>query len=112
MSVEVNSELLAEIKNFLDITWEDEAGDKKLSGIILRGMKKINELCGTEFDYSTDTDDSSAKELLINYVMYARAGAIEDFMKNYAPEINRLQLLQEVINFGAAEQKKAKQGTV
>lgn len=102
--VEVSKELLAEVKNFLDITWEDSAGDTKLSGMILRGMKRINELCGTEFDYSSNTDDATAKELLLNYVMYARANALDEFMENYAQDINRLQLIQEVDRYGATEE--------
>lgn len=32
MSSDINDELLDEVKNFLDITWNDEAGDKKIAG--------------------------------------------------------------------------------
>ena len=85
---EVSDKLLEDIKNNIDRTWSDDAADKKLSGIILRGCNRIN-----EFDYE---EENSAKELLINYVMYALAGAIDDWQRNYAQDINRLQLLQEV----------------
>lgn len=109
MAAVVDEALLSEIKNFLDITWEDAAGDEKLSGIIFRGMKRINELCGTEFDYSAGSEDAAAKDLLINYVMYARADALNDFMDNYGAEINRLQLIQEA---KAYAEKETEQGTV
>lgn len=106
----VSKELLAEIKNDIDITWEDAAGDEKLSGCILRGMNRINDLCGTQFDYSPKTGDSQAKDLLLNYVIYARAGALDDFMKNYQADINALQIAQEVKRY--AQQQAEESGTV
>lgn len=33
--------LLPGVRNYLDITWDDPAGDRKLVGIILRGMDYI-----------------------------------------------------------------------
>ena len=99
----VSKELLAEIKNDIDITWEDAAGDEKLSGCILRGMN-------TQFDYSPETGDSQAKDLLLNYVIYARAGALDDFMKNYQADINALQIAQEVKRY--AQQQAEESGTV
>lgn len=102
MDVIVTKELLGEVKNFLDITWEDPDSEKKLSGIIRRGMLRINDICGTVYDYSPETQDAAAKELLLNYVMYARANALDEFMQNYASEFNRLQLIQEAERFGTA----------
>lgn len=101
MSISVDEALLKSMKNDIDMTWEDSAGDEKLSGMIFRGMNKINEICGTEFEYCSDKDgyNSSAYDLLYNYVMYARADALDDFMKNYNSEMNRLQLIQEAINY-------------
>ena len=98
MSSDINGELLDEVKNFLDITWNDEAGDKKIVGFIRRGMKRIDELCGKEFDYSSD-DDAEAKELLLNYVMYARSNALDEFFKNYQTDIIYLQTKQEALSY-------------
>lgn len=108
MSSSVDDKLLSEVKNYLDITWDDEAGDKKITGFIDRGIKRINELCGHEFNYSEGTDDAAAKELLLNYVMYARSDALDDFFKNYAIDINRLQLASEVTYYA----EKTKSGTL
>lgn len=98
MNISVSSELLSEVKNFLDITWNDDAGDEKLSGIVLRGMLRINEICGTEFDFS-ENGNALAKDLLLNYVIYARSNALDEFMKNYQAEFNYLQLTQEALNY-------------
>ena len=48
--------------------------------------------------------------LLISYVMYALAGALDDWQKNYSQDINRLQLIQEVKTY--ADREAGKQGTV
>ena len=106
----IDDALLKEVKNFIDQTWDDDAGDEKLSGIIFRGMNRINKLCGKEFDYSTASKDSEAKDLLLNYVMYARADALDDWEKNYAANFNMLQLIQEVNNY--VESTQAEQGIV
>ena len=46
--------LLDEVKNYLDITWSDDAGDLKISGIISRGQKYLNSMTGVTLDYTTD----------------------------------------------------------
>ena len=93
MTNEISDKLLEDTKNNIDRTWKDDAADKKLSSIILRGCNRINDICGCEFDYE---QENTAKELLISYVMYALAGALDDWLKNYSSDLNRLQLLQEV----------------
>jgi hypothetical protein len=107
MMNEVSDKLLEDIKNNIDRTWKDDAADKKLSGIILRGCNRINDICGCEFDYE---QENTAKELLISYVMYALAGALDDWQKNYSQDINRLQLIQEVKAY--ADREASEQGTV
>ena len=77
---ELPAGLLDEIKNFLDITWEDEATDKKYSGLIASGMNYLNEKAGDELDYGADGDGLT---LLREYVRYARDGALDVFENNY-----------------------------
>ena len=98
--ISVNDTLLSDVKNYLDITWEDVESDKKLAGIIKRGISVINDRCGAEFDYSKD---EMPKELLINYVMYARANAVDEFLQHYATELLRLQLITEVEGYEKAK---------
>ncbi len=91
MALPVN--LLNDIKNYLDITWEDSAGDDKLSGIIERGIKYIDGVAGQEMDY---TVEDKPRELLFDYCRYARSHALDVFQKNYLHELNTLQIVQEV----------------
>lgn len=86
-------ELLQAVRNYLDITWADDAGDEKLSGIITRGIKYINNVAGAELDYSVE---DKPRELLFDYCRYVRSNALEDFQENYLPELLSLQIFEEV----------------
>jgi hypothetical protein len=88
--------LLESIKNYLDITWIDVAGDEKLSGIIARGMKYIDSIAGAEMDYVIE---SKPRELLFDYCRYVRSNALDEFMNNYMHELLSLQISEEVKAF-------------
>lgn len=85
-------ELLSEIKNYLDITWDDSLGDEKMLGMIKRGMAAISGKVGA-CDFCGETQE---KALLFDYVMYARAGEIPQFWQNYRSEILSLQIARKV----------------
>ena len=72
--------LLEDIKNYLDITWDDPATDKKISGIIADGMIYLNAKYGEAADY---TADGNPRTLLKEYARYARDGALDVFENNY-----------------------------
>ena len=77
----VNIELLKEAQNYLDITWDMEPGEQeKLSGILERGIAALSGRLGN-CDFEKDGEE---KELLFCYAMYARAGALDEFWKNYS----------------------------
>lgn len=81
--------LLAAVKNYLDITWDDPDGDKKLSGIILRGMRYLDKAAGAELDY---TAEDKPRELLMDYCRYVRSNALDEFQRNYLHELLSLQI--------------------
>lgn len=85
--------LLNAVRNYLDITWEDPAGDEKLSGVISRGMKYLNSVAGTELDYTTE---DKPRELLFDYCRYVRSNALNEFQNNYLHELLSLQISEEV----------------
>lgn len=91
--------LLEDVKNYLDITWKDCAGDEKLSGIISRGMKYINSVAGAELDYMIE---DKPRELLFDYCRYVRSNALNEFQDNYLPELLSLQISQEVKDYAEA----------
>lgn len=89
MSVHAASDLLAPAKNYLDRTWDDAAGDTKLSGIISRGITYLDHRAGVTLDYAEGTE---ALALLFDYCRYVLADALQDFEKDFAPELLRLHI--------------------
>ena len=85
--------LLDAAKNYLDITWTDADTDTKLTGILTRGMAYLENIAGDELDYAIE---EKPRELLFEYARYVRAGALNEFMKNYLHELKDLQITQEM----------------
>ncbi|HQA58951.1 MAG TPA: hypothetical protein PK033_13885 [Acetivibrio sp.] len=96
----MNILLLNELKNYLDITWEDDQTDIKLLGMIERGMKYLNRVAGTELDF---TVNDKPKELLFDYCRYARSNALEMFQQNFLHELLSLQIQAEVDSYEASD---------
>ena len=74
-------ELLQAVENYLDITWKDEATDKKIGGLVSSGIAYLNRKLGcTEAAY---LKDGMEHQLLFDFVRYARDGAMDIFESNY-----------------------------
>ncbi len=102
--IAVSAGLLAEVKNWLDITWDDTDADAKLEGQIRRGIAYISSKTGVEPSaFDGDDPNERAKELLFNYVLYDRSGAVNEFKKNYRSDIIGLRICWEVQNATAAK---------
>ena len=50
----IPAELLADVKNHLNITWDDEATDNKIRGFIAAAMAYLNEKGGSVLEYDAD----------------------------------------------------------
>ena len=85
----VTDEMLQAVRNYLDITFEDAETDKKLQGIIARGMAYLNEVAGTELDYS---EEAEHRALLLDYCRYARNNVLELFEQNFSAELISLRI--------------------
>lgn len=85
--------LLEAVRNYLDISWADDAGDEKLSGIVARGMKYLDSVAGETLDYA---EEDKPRELLMDYCRYVRSNALDEFQTNYLPELLTLQIQKEV----------------
>lgn len=85
--------LLDEVKNYLDVTWDDAQTDSKLQGIIERGKSYLNRVAGKELDFNAE---DKPKELLFDYCRYVRSNALEVFQQNYLHELLSLQIDAEV----------------
>ena len=96
--------LLADVKNYLNITWDDEATDAKTSGLIAAGSVYLDLKSGGEADYM---EDGLPRTLLMEYVRYARDGALDVFENNYQPLVIGMQNQKAV-----SEYVPAVEGTV
>lgn len=92
MADDKDKTLLNDIKNYLDITWDDSQGEKKLEGIIKRGMAAIS----GKIEECNFYEETQERALLFDYVMYARAGEVPQFWANYREEILSLQIARKV----------------
>lgn len=80
--------LLSDVKNYLDITWDDEATNKKFSGLIAAGMMYLDHKLGAKGDYISD---GFPRTLLMEYVRYARDSALDVFENNYQSMLLAMQ---------------------
>lgn len=89
--------LLADVKNYLNITWSDEATDAKVSGIIASGMAYLDDKLGEAADY---TQDGMPRTLLMEYARYMRDSALDVFEANYQALILGMQNRRQVSAYG------------
>lgn len=83
-------DLLALVRQFLNITWEDEALDNQLQSYIDSSKDYLNKVAGVdELDY---TVASLPQDLLLNRVLYMNSHKLSDFATNYISELNRLRV--------------------
>lgn len=92
------AELIDDVKNYLDITWDDENTDKKLTGIIERGKSYLKEISGSSTDLNFDIE-GLGRSLLFDYCRYARSNALEVFEKNFISDLLKLRISQEVVEY-------------
>lgn len=93
---EIPAELLADVKNQLDVTWSDEATDRKYRGLIAAGMAYLDKKLGEAANYE---EDGQPRSLLMDYVRYARDQALDVFENNYQSMILGAQHDLEVKRF-------------
>lgn len=92
--------LLDDVENQLDVTWSDEATDRKYLGFIASGMAYLDKKAGEEMDYAKDGD---GRTLLLEYVRYVRDGALDVFETNYLHLLLSMQNDRKVKAYAAAQ---------
>lgn len=94
-------QLLEEVKNYLDRTWDDDKEDEKLLGMLRRGMAVISEKVG-ECDFRGETQE---KLLLFQLIMYEVAGELSQFWINYKADIIGLQMDRKVEEYAKSKEQ-------
>lgn len=80
--------LLADAKAYLNITWDDQATDTKIGGLLASGIVYLNGKYGGKADYNAD---GLPRTLLFEYVRYGRDAALDVFENNYTSMILAMQ---------------------
>lgn len=93
--------LLADVENYLGITWNDQATDARISGLIASGMVYIDGKNGVAANY---TADGLPRTLLFEYVRYGRDGALDVFENNYTSMILAMQNNRQVLAFDQSQE--------
>ena len=104
MSCEV---LLYDIKRALNVTWDDDATDERLRGLIDDGMAYIDDKLGEAGDYLRP---GYPRTLLKEYVRYARDEALDVFENNYQSMILAMQNQKGVRAYAASVEGTEKTG--
>lgn len=76
--------LLDIVKNYMNLSWLDDATNNKLTIIILNGIADLDGKSGEKNDY---TVSGRAQSLLLNRTLYEWSNALDDFYINYRNEI-------------------------
>lgn len=85
----MQEKLLSDVRNYLDITFQDDETDKKLKGIIARGISYLDGVAGEMQDYEAE---GLPRALLFDYCRYARNNVIELFKENFQSELVTLRM--------------------
>ncbi|SFJ33316.1 Phage gp6-like head-tail connector protein [Terrisporobacter glycolicus] len=91
----MDKRLLQELKEHLNITWDEEETNRKLERIINDAILTLNWKLGAKIDYS----EGQEHNLFLNYCMYAYNNCTNEFDSNYFNEIMQLRQKYEVINY-------------
>lgn len=101
----VPTELLADVKNALNITWDDDATDNKIRGLIASASIYLDGKGGGCLDYEAD---GLPRMLLMEFVRYVRDEALDVFENNYIALILAMQNERAVTAYvESTEQTKA-----
>lgn len=88
--------LLADVKNYLNITWDDLATDERIRGLIASATADLDDYAGEELDYMSD---GLPRTLMMDHVRYARDEALDVFENNYRTQLVRLRNRRRVTGY-------------
>lgn len=82
-------QLFEEVKDILDITWEDDFTDRKVKRYIEEGKQLLQNDAGAEIDFEKDLE---CRKLLKTYCRYARNNSEEYFIENNLQDILKMEV--------------------
>lgn len=93
-------QLLADVRDYLQITWTDEATDRRLTDMIQASAAYLDGVTATQNDYTTP---GNLRTLLMERVRYQYNGALDAWLNNYLHLVLQAQLDAQSTALAAAE---------
>ena len=93
-------QLLADVRDYLQITWTDEATDRRLADMIQGSAVYLDGVTATENDY---TQPGTMRTLLMERVRYQYNGALDAWLNNYLHLVVQAQLNAQSAALAAEE---------
>lgn len=100
MDSEILEQLLADVKDYLQISWEDDATDRRLSDMIQSSAAYLDGVTAATNDY---TAPGNMRTLLLERVRYQYNGALDAWLNNYISLVVSAQLDSQREALQAAE---------
>lgn len=82
-------QLLADVRDYLQITWADEATDRRLTDMIQASAVYLDSVTASENDY---TQPGNMRTLLLERIRYQYNGALDTWLNNYLHLVVQAQL--------------------
>lgn len=101
MDSEILEQLLADVKDYLQISWTDEATDRRLSDMIQSSAAYLDGVTAATNDY---TAPGNMRTLLLERVRYQYNGALDAWLNNYLSLVVSAQLDNQSAALEAAEE--------
>ena len=101
MDSEILEQLLADVKDYLQISWEDDATDRRLSDMIQSSAAYLDGVTAATNDY---TAPGNMRTLLLERVRYQYNGALDAWLNNYLSLVVSAQLDSQSAALQAAEE--------
>ena len=101
MDRETLEQLLADVKDYLQISWTDEATNRRLSDMIQSSAAYLDGVTAATNDY---TAPGNMRTLLFERVRYQYNGALDAWLNNYLSLVVSAQLDSQSAALQAAEE--------
>ena len=96
----MDKNLFQEVKDHLNITWDEEETNRKIERIINDATSTLNWKLGSNIDYLAGGQEHN---LFLNYCMYSYNNCTNEFDNNYFNEIMQIRQKYEVLAYETIE---------
>lgn len=80
-----------DVRNYLDITFDDSATDEKLRDVCIRAESYLSKKAGTGLEFSKNMENQYLLQLLFDCIRYIWSSGLADFETNYADDLFMLR---------------------